>query len=199
MRSTVAALVAAGLASPSPAQPRVDPGSYRTVAMRPVKLADAMREFERICLATGFDHGRFGDAVARSKWRFRVQPGAGTPAPDVRQALQAMVGFHGPPSQQEQDFVPAQCNMEAMLRPHRDEAAVPRAFEAALGRLLGAAPPRFDFPGESCWRWKPSPELVHRLCLIDRAGLAPGHSAWSFQRWTAAGEARARLVPPARP
>jgi hypothetical protein len=197
MNRLVVALLVAGLAGPAFAQPRVDPSASRTMRVLPAKLDEAVREFERICLATGFDAARVETAIRASKWRYEKQPGLGKPAPDTWLSGQSIFNFQGPPSQETGSFVPGQCNIEVVVRPVPSDAAIAAALEAALVRTLGKAPPHFDFPGETCWRWQPGPDLVNRLCRVHRPNLAPGQMSWSFQRWTAAGEVRARLVPPA--
>lgn len=197
MRRMTAALLAALVAAPGFAQPRLDPSSLRVVRVSPARLDEAVGEFERICLATGFDAARFDAAIAASKWRYEKKPGSGAPAPDVRVSGQAMINFHGPLLQATGSFVPGQCNMEVVVRPVPADATVDVALQRVFDRILGLAPPRFAFTGETCWRWQPSPDLVSRLCRIRRSNLAAGQMAWSFQRWTAEGERRARLVPPA--
>ena len=191
-----AALIAAGLAGHGSAQPRIEPSSYRTGKFLPAKLNEAVGEFERTCLATGFNAARFDAAIAASKWRYAKQMGSGTPAPDVRLGPRAAINF-GPLLQTEKSFVPGQCNIELVLRPVPEDAAIAAALEAALVRMLGKAPPQFDFPGETCWRWQPSPEKVNRLCRVHRPNLASGQISWSFQLWTASVESRAGLAPPA--
>lgn len=197
MKIRLAALSALVLAGPSLGQPRLDPGDYKTVMLRPVTLAEAVSQFEQICIATRFDPKAFETAIGASSWPFGRQQGTGTPAPDVRLAPQGIVNFHSPPLQQKSDFVPGQCNMEAVIDPAEGRPAVSAALEGALSRALGAVPARFEFPGEGCWRWKPEPEQIYRLCMIYRADLVGGHMAWSLQRWTANGERRAGLTPPA--
>lgn len=197
MMRFAAALLAAGLAGQALAQPRIDPSTYGTAQVLPATLGEAVGEFERICLATGFDSARFEAAIEGSKWRYEKRPGGGTPPPEVRVSGQAAINFRGPPLQSTGSFVPGQCNIDVVVRPVPDDSAIAAALEAALVRTSGSAPPKFDFPGETCWRWQPAADLVDRLCRIHRSDLAAGQMAWSFQRWTADGERRARLVPPA--
>jgi len=195
MKVLSAALLAAGLAGQALAQPRMDPSSYRTGSILPAKLNEAVGEFERTCLATGFDPARFEAAIAASPWRYAKRVGSGTPPTDVRVGPQAVINF-GPLLQTAKSFAPGQCNIEVIFRPIPEEETISAALEAALVRMLGKAPPHFDFPGETCWRWQSSPEMVNRLCRVHRPNLAPGQISWSFQLWTAAVEARAGLAPP---
>ncbi len=198
MRARIAALLLTGLAGPSLAQPRVDPANVRQVVIVPVPLADAVGEFEGICLASGFGHDRFDAAIGRSRWRFRTEQGLGTPAPDVRRAPQAIFNFHAPPLQEARTFAPGQCNMEVVMRPAVERDQVYGALQAALSRATGSVPPRHEFPGETCWRWTPTPDRVARLCLMHWPGTRSAHIALSYQLWTPAAERRARLVPPAQ-
>ena len=194
--SVPAALLTA-LAAAAFTQPQIDPSQLRTVVMTPVAIADGLTQFERICLASGFDHDRFSAAVAGSPWRFSAERGVGTPTPDVRRASQAVVNFHGPPVQQQRAFAPGQCNMEFYARSATDRAAVLAELAAAVERVTGATPPRYEFRGETCWRWLAADGRVNRLCLMHWPAAQSNHFALSYQLWTIEGERRARLTPTA--
>jgi hypothetical protein len=195
MMARTAALLLAACASAAPAQRIPNPSAERTTALRQVRLADLVGEFERLCLATGFDHDRFAAAVGRSPWRFSAQ--TGPESEDIRQAPEAVLVFNQPPIEEGRSYGPPQCNMEAATLQVESRAAVVAAIEPALTRLAGTVPPRHARPGETCWRWTPVAEQVLRLCLMDRPGMAAQQIALSFQRWTQRAEARAHLTPPA--
>lgn len=195
MRPRGVALLLIGLAAPCLAQPIANPSGYRTTVLRKVPLADLVGEFERLCLATSFDHGRFAAAIGQSRWRFTAQ--RGPDSEDIRQAPQAVVVFNQPPLDEGRSYGPPQCNMEAATLRPETPAALRASIEAALVRVAGAVPPRHVRGIETCWRWTPSSDSVLRLCLMARPGMSPEHVALSFQRWTPRAEARARLVPPA--
>jgi hypothetical protein len=195
MKRPPAALLIAALAAPASAQPIVP--SVRVPAMiNPVPLAEAIGEFEHVCLAADFDRARFVAAIGASRWRFVAEAGMGSPAPDVRRAPQGVIALSGPPVQEERVFSPGQCNLETVLRPAAPRADMLAALEAALMRGLGHVPPRRDLAGETCWRWQATADYVDRLCLMSWPER-PDHLALSHQRWTPRAEQRAHLAPPA--
>lgn len=190
--------VAAALAAaPGPAagQAQLDPSHLRPVAMTPIPLAEGIGEFERTCLGSNFDAGLFEASVDSSEWRYRRERGSGTPEPAMYVSSKAVLMFHGPPVQEARAFAPGQCNIQFVLDAEADRESIHAGLAGAIERAAALRPPRYDFPGETCFRWLDSAK-IKRLCLMKWPGERSRQIALSFQLWTPEGETRAHLAPP---